>query len=98
MSDRPSSRLCPPAIAEAIGAYVLAGKPVGGFVRAILENDLYGAVLRADEHNVWMIQHIAAYVVNNVPTAACGSAHNVDAWIERKRRERQTRMSPVPPR
>jgi hypothetical protein len=85
----PDANLCPPLIAEAIEAYVLFGKPVGGFVRSILENDLYGAVLRADEHNVLAIPHIVTYVVNNVPTAACGSAHNVDTWSERKRRERQ---------
>lgn len=81
--------LCPTHLRESIDAYVADGRPTGGFLRAVLENDLVGAVTRADAINIALLPHIVMYVANHVPTAATGNPQRVEAWIERCRRKRE---------
>lgn len=73
----------PPKIREAIDSYVWYGTPPGGFVRAVLLNDLMNAVGRADADSLGCIGLICQYVYNAVPSVCCGSREVVDSHIER---------------
>lgn len=84
--DRPDASLCPVRAKASIEAYVELGMPVGSFIRAVLANDLYEAVIRADEVNLPALPHIVAYVVWHVPAAMRGSDAIVSAHIAAKRK------------
>jgi len=68
---------CPQNIRESIRAYV-RGRPTGGFLEAVLQNDLMEAVLRADDTNRECLPAILAFVYNNVPSPMWGSPKAVD--------------------
>lgn len=76
--------LCPERVRLSIEAYVQLGRPPGDFVRAVLANDLYDAVSRADDINLPALPHIVAYVIAKVPAALCGSRKAVNDHIARK--------------
>lgn len=86
MNALPDMRQCPQHIRESIDAYVEQGRATGGFLRAVLENDLRGAIGRADEINLAALPHIVAYINERVPAIATGSAQLVDAWLRRQSR------------
>lgn len=71
----------PPSILASIQRYVNEGVSPGHFVRAVLENNLYQAVTRADDESQAALCTIVAYVVNETPSAAWGSPHAVREWI-----------------
>lgn len=74
------------ARAEMIGAldrYAESHHPVGGFLTALLSNDLKEACGRADEDNLQNIAALVAYCYNNLPAAAWGSPECVAAWLTR---------------
>ena len=73
----------PPRIREAIDQFVWHGTPTGGFVRAVLSNDLMGAVVRADPDSLSSIGLICQYVYNAVPSGCHGSSEAVNAHIAR---------------
>ncbi len=82
---------CPDNIRESIDAFVMDGRPVGGFVESVLANNLALAVTRADERNIRALREIVLYVLYKVPTPAWGSIERVRAWSEKKRREREAK-------
>ena len=56
----------------------------GGFLTAVLSNDLFGAVARADRANKLALSEICQYIYNEVPGNAWGSADSVYRWVENK--------------
>ena len=70
-----------PEIQAAIDAYVKDHDPVGGFLTAVLENDLLGATDRVDRDNLRDLKDIVVYVCQNVPNGAWGSKEKVSAWL-----------------
>ena len=54
----------------------------GGFLRAVLENDLMEAVGRADEINQQDLFDICGYVYNDMPAICHGSPEKVQAWLD----------------
>ena len=72
---------CPEAVKNSLARYVQHGIPTGGFVRAVLENDLAAAVGRADATNVRCLPGIAAYVWQHLPVGCSGSIRAVANWI-----------------
>lgn len=70
-------------------AYVEHGVPPGGFLLAVLENNLKEAFIRADEENRIDMFEIVRYLYNEVPHAAQGSPEKVRLWLEYKARERE---------
>lgn len=54
------------------------GFPFGGFLTAILANDLVGAVERADAENVRLLKNYASYLYNEMPGRTGDAA--VDFW------------------
>ncbi len=62
--------------------YVEDGLPTGGFLRAVLSNNLFEAVMRADDWNSVVLKEIAQYIYWELPRESWGSEEIVDAWIE----------------
>lgn len=91
----PDASLCPQGVRESLDAFVNVGRPVGDFLRAVLENDLREAIGRADHVNIRMLPHIVAYVRNEVPSAMWGSRDAVAHHLLRKQVERESRRPEV---
>jgi hypothetical protein len=53
----------------------------GDFLYAVLTNDLFGAVGRADEENQRDIVEICSYVYNELPAGCWGSEEKVGKWL-----------------
>lgn len=64
-----------------LDAYIQHHIPVGGFLTAILENDLKQAVLQADSRNIRKIVTYVTYLYNNAPVRCWGSPEKVQAWL-----------------
>jgi len=78
----------PKNIEAALNRYVIDGIPTGGFLRAVLSNDLFEAVARADMDNQYGLVSICQYIYNYCPSICHGSSEKVDKWIESKRKEK----------
>ena len=64
----------------ALARYVECGFMPGGFLTAVLNNDLFGAVTRADELNVQVLPEIVRYVYNELPASCWGSTERMEAY------------------
>ena len=73
---------------EHVLAYLYQGTPPSGFLRAVLENSLHGAGLRADDENQKALLGWAA-VLDALPMNVWGSRDKVDAHLERCRERRE---------
>lgn len=72
---------------EAIGDYIDKGVPVGGFLTAVLENNLKEAFGRADENSVLELPGIVSWLYNHAPAACWGSPERVDAWMRQRQED-----------
>lgn len=61
--------------------YVNNHIPTGGFLKAVLENDLFEAFSRVDEENCATMFHICAFIWNEIPRECWGSPEKVKAWL-----------------
>ncbi len=61
--------------------YVVARRPVGGFLTAVLENDLREAAARADEASLAGLGHLLVFLNNYVTGRCWGSPATVAAWL-----------------
>lgn len=87
MSDHPGSRpwsAIPEITKESIDAWVESARPVGGFLEAVLSNDLRGAFSRADSENQRAMFAIVAYLYNECPGACWGSPERYRTWPEER--------------
>ena len=64
-------------VKESLDAYAKEGRPTGGFLEAVLSNDLMGALGRADLQNRYDIFDICSYVYNHCPANCHGSPARV---------------------
>lgn len=72
----------PRHLAEGLLAHALTGFPVGGFLTALLCNDLVRAIGNADDTSMGALKVLAAVVYNCLPRDSWGSVVAVDAWKE----------------
>jgi len=72
---------CPEDIRIALAHYVVHGRRVGGFLTAVLENNLLKALTRADDTNFKKIGAIVAYVANRIPQACWGDSATYLGWV-----------------
>ena len=72
--------IVPAYMLDNLKAYINTGRGVGGFLTAVLENDLKGAVDRADSHNRANLPAYVGYLYNQAPGGCWGSPENVKAW------------------
>ncbi len=87
-------RGCPQNIQESIRAYV-QGRPTGGFLRAVLENNLLDAVTRADHINSKCLPAILAFVYTNVPSPMWGSHEAVAEHLRVSAADRNLSRGPA---
>lgn len=62
--------------------YVEQGIPPGSFLCAVLENNLFSAVNRADTANLAALPEIVKYIYNEVPSIAWGNSKSVSEYID----------------
>lgn len=67
---------------ENIDQYALHRIPTGDFLYAVLTNDLFGAMGRADDKNREAIFAICTYIYNNIPSNCWGSKEKVELWLK----------------
>jgi len=68
----------------ALRRYIQERIPPGGFLTAVLANDLQAAVGQADSDNLPNIPAFAAYIYNEAPGNCHGSYGLVKAWLEHR--------------
>jgi hypothetical protein len=66
---------------ESLYNYFVYGLEPGGFMTAVLSNDLYGASARADFENTKIMAQYAQWLVNRAPYGSYGSAEMVRGWL-----------------
>ena len=67
---------------ESIDRYVSDRIPTGGFLEAVLCNNLKEAIGRADAENLRDIKEIVQYCYWEIPSTCWGSPKEVKAWLE----------------
>jgi len=70
-----------PEIKDAIDRYANEHIAPGGFLTAVLENNLSEALGRADEGNLRDIHEIVKYIYWNIPAVCWGSPEKVKRWL-----------------
>ena len=53
----------------------------GGFLYAVLTNDLFSTMARADEGNREALWLICLYIYNEMPSECWGDSKKVDNWL-----------------
>lgn len=77
----------PPAIAESLLNWVEKGRPTGGFVTAVLCNDLTKAIGRADLESRAALPSIVFWLYNHAPCGCWGSYEIVEKWRNKFKEE-----------
>jgi hypothetical protein len=72
---------------DGLTRYVVQGIPPGGFLTAVICNDLKEAVGRADPQNTLALHSIVAYFYNETPSACWGSPERMQDWMAARRFE-----------
>lgn len=70
-------------LVESLTLYIERGVPTGGFLNAVLCNDLREASGRADVFNKHRIFELVQWLYNEAPSPCWGSPENVEAWLAR---------------
>ncbi len=83
LRNKPDSNLIELRFKESIDRYVENGMEPGGFITAVLENDLVGAFGRADTAAMTNLKHIICYCYNEIPSICWGSREKVANWYNK---------------
>ena len=73
--------LAPVHILDAMKRYAEDKIPTGDFIKAVLSNDLKGAMGRGDEDSLAGLNDIVRYMIWEMPMACQGSSEKVEAWL-----------------
>ena len=73
---------CPTWIRGSLIRYYDDHIPVGHFLTAVLSNDLFGAMARADQRNRANLHNICQFIYNNFPVGTYGTPEKVKAWLK----------------
>ena len=72
-----------PDTAETLRMYIEEGYSPGGFMTAVLSNDLFQAVAVADPYHLSMIPNLVVWIYNEAPRECWGSKAKVEAWSDK---------------
>lgn len=72
--------LVPSHMWHGVEGYFLHGCQPGGFLTALLSNDLMGAVGKADDTNADAIREWCQFLYNYAPSGSYGSPEAVESW------------------
>ena len=84
------------SVLRSLERYVEHGRLPGGFLTAVLSNNLTDAVGAADDQNAERLQAIVSYAYNCLPAFAWGSPENVTEWILMDKEERENCLARCP--
>lgn len=73
----------PRGFADTLRGYLDLGWVPGGFVMAVLENDLTQAIARADDQSARILPDLVRWLYNEAPAPSWGSPAKVRAWLAR---------------
>ncbi len=73
----------PPHVEKGLRNFVTLGVVPGGFVRAVLENDLQAAVARADPESFAALKTVVNHVFNCLPGDSWGSREKVKLYSKK---------------
>lgn len=76
---------CPAAFLQSLKMYADHHLSTGGFLHAVLENDLAAAVNRSDPESLEALRSIVGVAYNFLPAACWGSRAKVAAWLTKDR-------------
>lgn len=79
----------PELVRDTLIRYIEKGIPTGGFLEAVLSNDLFEAMARADDFNRHQIFEIVSWIYNYAPSSCHGSGLVYAAWIRKGGLERK---------
>ena len=71
----------PEGLQDSMMRYIEHGIRPGSFLEAVLTNDLFGALGKADSINRHLLFDICQWIYNEAPYSCWGSKERVDAWI-----------------
>jgi hypothetical protein len=74
----------PPEYVDGLKRYVLDYVEPGGFLRAVLENNLMGAFAKADSANLEALNNWRLVVYNYLPSDCWGDSGTVNRWCARR--------------
>ena len=74
-----------PHMLAALRCYTEKHEPVGGFLTAVICNDLSEAVRRADEVNLRNLPAFVGYLYNKADSRCWGSKERMTAWLDMKK-------------
>ena len=78
--------------------YLTGEQPyVGGFLDALLKNDLRRTVIRADPQNAECLSVWIRFLINHAPSQCWGSPDKVSAWQDRRMSTSRADSSVPPP-
>ena len=69
-----------PHLAPGLMRWVENGTPPGGFLTAVLTNDLLGAFTHGDDTSIAGLKYIFRFLYNHCPSQCWGSKEKVAAW------------------
>lgn len=72
--------ILPPHIREGVKLWLEHGITPGSFLRALIRNDLFQAVLRADDINRIELPHIVQWFISHAPVGSYGSDKVFSQW------------------
>lgn len=75
--------ILPDHMQEGMQLWIERGILPGGFLTAVLRNDLMGALGRADSTNIDRLKDYGMFLYNEVPSECFGSDEKVRKWEER---------------
>lgn len=81
MYDHAHYRAIRADVLESLDMYAQHRIPTGGFLEAVLSNDLTGAAGRADMENRQSLVEICGYIRWELPSECHGSRAAVDRWL-----------------
>lgn len=82
----------PDHLLEGLIAWGKKQHPVGNFLTAVLSNDLWEAVARADDDSMRSLRHIVMFIHNELPNGCHGSKQIVAEWIKEISKEMEKEM------
>lgn len=78
--EKMEERGVPEAMHEPLNAYIMTGRPVGGFLTSVLCNDLKNTFMRADSTNIRHVFNFVDFLYNDAPMACWGSITKMQDW------------------
>jgi len=73
----------PERMRGAIVRYIFEGSIPGGFLKAIITNDLKNAVGRADDENLAILNRYIVFFYNHAPAGCWGGPEQFENWVKR---------------